>query len=168
MKEQRSGPGLVTVLALIMVAMLTMRCESQEKAASESMGEAPFELLELERFPSVVKLVINRTQGTIRAVPPNVVICREEAACPEDQFEWRIQGGLEESERLVIRGARQVCFEWSELVVTPPSNTARSGRYLEDCEADDKYGFFWPYVIELYSDGERIAESDPSGIFRHR
>ena len=166
MKEQRSFPRLVTLLVLIMVAMLNMRCDSQESSPIVRTGEATFELRQEERFPRAVTLIINRAQGTIRAEPPSVVLCRDEAACLEDQFEWRIRNGLEEGERLVIRGARQACFDWSELEVTPPNNVALSGPYLEACEAPDKYGFFWPYVIELYYDGERIAESDPSGIFR--
>jgi hypothetical protein len=155
-----------------MLAMLTMRCESQESPPVEkpAEGAGTFELLQLAQVPAQVKITINRSQGTIKAVPPHVDICRTENVCPEDQFLWFIPGGLKDGERLVIRGARDVCFNWpnGELEILYPINGAQSGPFLSACLAADKYGFYWPYIIELFEgdDLEPIAETDPSGIFR--
>ncbi len=172
MSVNRSVPRLTTVLGLAMLAMLTMRCESQESPPVEEpdRGAGAFELLQLERVPAQVKITINRPQGTIHAVPPHVDICETEDGCPEDQFLWYIPAGLKEGERLVIRGARDVCFDWpnGKLEIPYPINGAQSGQFLPACNPPDKYGFYWPYVIELYEgeNPEPIAETDPSGIFR--
>lgn len=168
MPEKKVLSRIALVALVLAMGLMTMRCESQEPAPeAEARTEAAFELLRLERFPAVVNLIVNRPQGTIRAVQPFVELCRDEAVCPEDQFEWRIPGGLQTGERLVIAGAREQCFAWSELEVTPPSNVARSGPYNESCEAPDKYGHYWPYLVTLYDgEGEVIARTDPGGIFR--
>lgn len=171
MRKDRSVPRLATVLLLVMVAMLTMRCESQEPnkiEGGEEASEGGPTLLMLNVTGAPVNIVINRAQGTIRVNPPHVEICSGSIACPHDQFQWQIPGGLREDERLVIRGARRSCFPWPELVITPPDNGALSGPYLPECEAEDKYGFYWPYIVELYQGAgeEPIAKTDPSGIFR--
>lgn len=178
MRVNRSVPRLATAIALAMVAMLTLRCESQESPPVEEpkAGVGGFELLQLDRIPAQVKIMIMRpsppeTMGTIRAVPPHVDICDTKEECPEDQFLWFIPAGLKEGERLVIRGARDVCFDWPDgkLEIPYPINGAESGpRDPDSCKPDppDKYGFYWPYIIELYEGDTKIAESDPSGIFR--
>lgn len=170
MRVNRSVPRLATVLALAMVAMLTLRCESQESPPVDEPEKGPggFELLQLERIPQQVTVVINRAQGTIRGQPQHVEICRTEEVCAENQFLWFIAGGLRDGERLVIRGARDVCFDWpdGELVIPSPLNGAESGPFLDTCLAPDKYGFYWPYVFELYDGDKLIAKTDPSGIFR--
>ena len=101
--RDRSVPHLATLLTLVMVAMLTMRCESQETAdvkGAEDATEESFRLLMLRPNGFPVNILINRPQGTIQVRPPHVDICRGAVACPHDEFQWQIAGGLQPDERL--------------------------------------------------------------------
>jgi hypothetical protein len=141
--------------------------QSADQPAAAPISPAAKKGAKLAATPAVVKVVIQRGKGRIDVIPPYVQICRNAASCRENEIEWEVLGGLEANETLKIRGARTDCFSWSTLEISSPEDGAASGAPIASCTAADKYGFFWPYIIELFVSGNStpIAATDPGGIF---
>jgi len=93
--------------------------------------------------------------------------------CQGSQFKWRLIGPpLKAGERLVIKNApyHLACFDPLKIPHTFDSanqNTPHlSGTATSAC-TNDKFGTYWPYVVEWYknmTDKEPQVSTDPGGI----
>ena len=103
-------------------------------------------------------------------------LCRNWSAatkkqCRGNQFEWQlvVQGGqLNTGDEVRIWNApdHPVCFGPDPVHVFNDANASthhESGPPAIAC-AEDKYGTYWPYVIEYWKGGILEASTDPGGI----
>lgn len=164
--------GSVVVMSGLVAAILVMgpSCKaeehSKEPAARIEVAERATPI-QVEPRPARVRVHIQRHRQKIFATPNYPAICPK-PFCEGDQLEWEIVGGLEPGETLVIRDAdvSNRCFpDTIPVMIEPPFDGAVSGEPDESCE-QNPYGHLWPYVLELYMEGnpDPIADSDPGAI----
>lgn len=160
-------------VAVVAVLVLGPSCRAQETSTKADTGIEVAEQampIQVEASPKKVRIHVQRNDKTIFTTPPYISICKEPGFCDGNGFEWVIVGGLKTGEKLTIKDApdHPHCFPNSIPVsIEAPNNGALSGAPADACW-QDKYGFYWPYIIEMeLADGTTFS-TDPGGIIRRR
>jgi hypothetical protein len=122
--------------------------------------------IQVKARPKKVQIHVQRKQENIFTTPHNISVCEDPVFCDGDAFEWVIAGGLNEGEVLTIKDAPGFPSCFSDTIpveIKVPNNGADSGPPDDSCR-HEKYGTFWPYIIEMeLADGTKFS-TDPGGI----
>lgn len=170
----RKALGFTSLMIASVALMLIVgpSCKAEDKPAEEGSGvkqAANAMPIQVVATPAKVKIHVQRMQENIFVTPPNVRICFE-SYCDGNGFRWEVVGGLRDGETLTIKDAPEhlSCFpEAIPVAIQDPADGAESGLPDESC-LQDKYGTYWPYVIEMkLADGTKFS-TDPGGIIHKR
>lgn len=162
----RVGVGVIVVLVLGSSCKAEQGSTESQPVTGVAEQATP---IRVAASPVKVRIHVLRTQMKIFATPPYVSIC-DEPTCDGNSFEWLIVGGLQEGETLTIKDApgHPSCFPNSiPVAIELPYDGAESGPPADAC-TEDKYGTYWPYIIEMkLADGTTFS-TDPGGIIHKR
>jgi len=172
----RKTYAFLILLSVAVVAVLALRpsCSRAEEppAKVDSAPEATSTegAAVIYAKPTKVTIHIQRNRRNIFTTPHNVSICEDPVFCDGSSIDWVIAGKLSEGETLTITSAPGYpdCFPRSlPVAIQTPNDGAESGPPDESCQ-EEKYGTFWPYVIEMtLADGTKFG-TDPGGIIHRR
>lgn len=172
----RKTVASMILLSVAVAAVLMMGPSCSKADDKEAKPETPPEAATsegaaiIQAKPAKVTIHIQRKKKNIFTTPHYVAVCDDPDFCDGSSFEWVIAGRLDEGETLTIKNAPGYpqCFaDVIPVAVEAPNNGAESGWPDESC-MEEKYGTFWPYVIEMkLADGTTFS-TDPGGIIHKR
>ncbi len=173
MPRTHASIGLLSVV-LVSVLMMGPSCTTAEEEPSKTDASPDARSSEgaavIGAKPAKVTIHVQRNKKEIFTTSHYVAICEDPAFCDGSSIDWVIAGKLSDGETLTITNAPGYpdCFpDVLPVSIQAPNDGAESGPPDDSCR-DEKFGTFWPYVIEMeLADGTKFS-TDPGGIIHKR